>query len=574
MTELQRRVLVLLKEIDEICRKNGIEWYLAAGTALGAIRHQGFIPWDDDADIYMTVENWDKFYAVRNQIPEGRALITPEQDFSCGYTLNRYADLTSTQLRRYLCGSPQPAGLIVDILVLDRVPDNAQAIKEYVVNLTEYSDILVRATPNSHRCPYPVNDKKNYQRLKKIGRDALLRELKERAEKYRGTDHGVLIQRDATVPHVWKEGIFGKPQYVPFEDTMLPVAEHPFLHLCGAFNEEWMYVPENIERQEHVKGVILDISNNNPFNDYLDIVDRDDVDEAYTKSIMKSNLLGEIRKKDQWERLRMAAAKVKLTYRKKKVSETLLAQWMEEQKYDLLDSYFADYHVMQASRDMIGSVAIEGWLRSQAPFYIDISDGFLYYYLRNLMRTPQLSKALRILSGREAIRTLTPDLKALKCLIGEIKELGDKMEQRDYCTVLQEAAILREQYPENLAVLHLMYGAKVLTADTREKKAVLLQECEAFSGWEADDPVIMCIRADLLREQGKDGEALSFYSAIVNKSNHGLVLSHIKKLAGMFGEVGEWTRLGHNAAIKMGDMQNAEWAEEEDESDDSEREDN
>ncbi|SPT78777.1 LicD family protein [Anaerobiospirillum thomasii] len=61
MNKLQSKLLNLLKEIDHISNKAGVEWYLMYGTLLGAIRHQGFIPWDDDADIVMTNENYIRF---------------------------------------------------------------------------------------------------------------------------------------------------------------------------------------------------------------------------------------------------------------------------------------------------------------------------------------------------------------------------------------------------------------------------------------------------------------------------------------------------------------------------------
>ena len=59
--DVQDKILEVMKYIDAVCRKNGIVYYIMGGTALGAIRHGGFIPWDDDLDIFMTPEEYNKF---------------------------------------------------------------------------------------------------------------------------------------------------------------------------------------------------------------------------------------------------------------------------------------------------------------------------------------------------------------------------------------------------------------------------------------------------------------------------------------------------------------------------------
>ena len=59
--KLQLKILEIVKVIDKICIDNNIEYYLIYGSVLGAVRHKGFIPWDDDFDIGMTYENYIKF---------------------------------------------------------------------------------------------------------------------------------------------------------------------------------------------------------------------------------------------------------------------------------------------------------------------------------------------------------------------------------------------------------------------------------------------------------------------------------------------------------------------------------
>ena len=61
LKQLQKVELEILKDFHDFCIKNNIKYSLYAGTALGAVRHKGFIPWDDDVDVVMTPENYSKF---------------------------------------------------------------------------------------------------------------------------------------------------------------------------------------------------------------------------------------------------------------------------------------------------------------------------------------------------------------------------------------------------------------------------------------------------------------------------------------------------------------------------------
>lgn len=78
--ELKQVMLDELLVVDEFCRKNGIEYFLEGGTGIGAIRHKGYIPWDDDIDIAMTRPNYERFIRSFNGYCDHLTLFAPELD--------------------------------------------------------------------------------------------------------------------------------------------------------------------------------------------------------------------------------------------------------------------------------------------------------------------------------------------------------------------------------------------------------------------------------------------------------------------------------------------------------------
>ena len=87
---IQKMQLSYLLEVDRICKKHNIKYFLGGGTLLGAIRHQGFIPWDDDSDIMMLRRDYDKFAAIaQSELPAGMTFQSRKTDKNCFYEFNK-----------------------------------------------------------------------------------------------------------------------------------------------------------------------------------------------------------------------------------------------------------------------------------------------------------------------------------------------------------------------------------------------------------------------------------------------------------------------------------------------------
>ena len=78
--EIKKIELEILVEFSNFCKQNNLRFYLAYGTLLGAVRHKGFIPWDDDCDICMMREDYEKFSKYANELPSNLFLQTNETD--------------------------------------------------------------------------------------------------------------------------------------------------------------------------------------------------------------------------------------------------------------------------------------------------------------------------------------------------------------------------------------------------------------------------------------------------------------------------------------------------------------
>lgn len=122
--EIQHRILDVFKAVSQLCDEEGFRYFAIGGTAIGAVRHQGFIPWDDDLDIAMPIEDYTRFLEVARERLKPLQVLSPG-DLD-GYTciFSKVID-GSTTLIEGECAkmSERYTGVWVDVMPMSGVPD-------------------------------------------------------------------------------------------------------------------------------------------------------------------------------------------------------------------------------------------------------------------------------------------------------------------------------------------------------------------------------------------------------------------------------------------------------------------
>lgn len=135
LDEHKSLLIGILKNIKSCCEENGITYYLAFGSLLGAIRHKGFIPWDDDVDLLMTREEYNKFRDIFNETNSRYKLIDYDINNNFDSPLPKVVD-TDTILTQSVVNEIEPIGVYVDIFILDNLPNGSIKRNIYLYQLT------------------------------------------------------------------------------------------------------------------------------------------------------------------------------------------------------------------------------------------------------------------------------------------------------------------------------------------------------------------------------------------------------------------------------------------------------
>ena len=128
--DLQNVELEILLEVDRICKKHGVKYFLVSGTLLGAVRHKGFIPWDDDIDICMPVSDYRKFCKIaQEELGENFFFQSYETDFYDRW-FAKIRKNNTTCIEKVYENSRLHQGVWIDIFPLIGVKNNEEWLKK------------------------------------------------------------------------------------------------------------------------------------------------------------------------------------------------------------------------------------------------------------------------------------------------------------------------------------------------------------------------------------------------------------------------------------------------------------
>jgi len=256
---VQDKILEIMKYIDKLCRDNGIVYYIMGGTALGAVRHGGFIPWDDDLDIFMTPDQYEKFKSAFENDNNGKFVLqewrtVPDYLEYAKVRMNGTTFIESSFKDR----KDMHHGIYVDIMILHKAP--LSKARQRLIYLQSKFVTLYGLSQRNWK-PKTRMQAALLFTTKLLPRKAIAKWCYKNIYKYDNLKDRFVWCYFITKAK-FKQGIFEKPLFedpvdIPFDDTMLMGSRHIKEYLAYRYGD-YMKLPSEAERKEAVHAEIWD----------------------------------------------------------------------------------------------------------------------------------------------------------------------------------------------------------------------------------------------------------------------------------------------------------------------------
>lgn len=260
----QLKQLEMYTYFKNFCEENSLTFYFCGGCCIGTLRHGGFIPWDDDIDVFMPRADYERLYVLWNEKEKGHEryeLLRTSDEYITGNLFMTLVDKATTCVKPYQRDLDIPHGYPLDILPLDACPDGF-ARKRQKLNALLYSLFCSQTVPANHGglVSFGARVLLGIFRGKKI-RTRLWRHFEKKMTKYpleRCTKITELCSGPHYMQNEYPKEAFAHAVYKPFEgiDSPIPVGYDAYLKM--AFGD-YMTLPPKDKQKPHHDTVFSDI---------------------------------------------------------------------------------------------------------------------------------------------------------------------------------------------------------------------------------------------------------------------------------------------------------------------------
>ena len=262
--QLQSVQLSLLDELSRVCKKHDIRFYLAAGSCIGAVRHNGFIPWDDDIDVFMYADDVDELFRHKDEFGEGFFLQNTETDPGYTYSIARLRKNGTTLIEPNEADIPCHHGIFLDIYLLYYYPKKRLDRMLMVYHGLKRNILLANRPPMNHGKAVKAagNLLLSFYRNEDRRRNETER-LTGLIRSYRNTEDLVILYgMDISFKRIisYKSKWFKEPAVLSFEGREVPVATDVDSYLKCRYGDDYMSLPPEDKRKSYHEFVCVSFS--------------------------------------------------------------------------------------------------------------------------------------------------------------------------------------------------------------------------------------------------------------------------------------------------------------------------